>query len=170
MVLLGAGIHPAQQRYAMSDEDLGALLAYIQSLPPGDNQLPELKLALFPRLIFLLGPLDFLVPAESIDHDAPRPAPPAGGVTAESGAYLAGLRSLCHGPGFTGGPIPGTPSEDPPAPNLTPAGELRGRSLEEFPSLASSRAATMRKGCRQNHRDHTYWTNLPMEVSRCRNG
>lgn len=125
-------IMPSQQHYAMSDEDLGALLAYILSLPPVDKQLPKLKLSLFPRLMYLAGPMDFLVPAELIDHDAPRPAAPERGETADYGEYLAGLCSLCHGPGFSGGPIPGTPPSDPPALNLTPAGELSGWSFEDF--------------------------------------
>jgi cytochrome c553 len=125
-------IMPSQQHYAMSDEDLGALLSYIQSLPPVDNQLPELKLSLLPRLMYLAGPMDLLVPAELIDHNAPRPPAPERGATAEYGAYLAGLCGLCHGPGFSGGTIPGTPPSDPPALNLTPAGELQGWDFEDF--------------------------------------
>lgn len=125
-------IMPSNQHYAMSDEDLGALLAYIQSLPPVDKELPELKLALFPRAMYVLGPMDFLVPAELIDHEAPRPTPPERGVSAEYGEYLAGLCSLCHGPSFSGGPIPGTPPDDPPALNLTPGGELAGWTFEDF--------------------------------------
>jgi cytochrome c553 len=125
-------IMPSQQHYAMSDEDLGALLAYIQSLPPVDNELPDLELALFPRLMYVAGPMDFLVPTEFIDHDAPRPPAPERGATAEYGEYLAGLCTVCHGPGFSGGPIPGTPPDDPPALNLTPAGEIGAWSFEEF--------------------------------------
>lgn len=125
-------IMPSNQHYDMSDEDLGALLAYIQSLPPVDNELPELRLALFPRLMYVLGPMDFLVPAELIDHEAPRPDPPERGMTVEYGRYLAGLCSLCHGPGFSGGLIPGTPPDDPPALNLTPGGELAGWTFQDF--------------------------------------
>lgn len=125
-------IMPSQQHTVMSDEDLSALLAYIQSLPPVDNELPDLTVSLFPRLMYVLGPMDFLVPAELIDHDAPRPPAPERGVTVEYGEYLAGLCSLCHGPGFSGGPIPGTPPEDPPAANLTPAGELQNWSFADF--------------------------------------
>ncbi|HLF75706.1 MAG TPA: c-type cytochrome [Anaerolineales bacterium] len=125
-------IMPSQQHYAMSDEDLGALLAFIQSLPPVDNALPEMQLNLFPRLMFLAGPMDFAVPAELIDHNVPRSPTPERGVSVEYGEYLAGLCSLCHGPGFSGGPIPGTPPNDPPALNITPAGELKGWSFEEF--------------------------------------
>jgi cytochrome c553 len=127
-------IMPSQQHYTMSDEDLGALLAYIQSLPPVDNILPELQLALFPRLMYVAGPMDFLVPAELIDHNAPRPPAPERGVSAEYGAYLAGLCSLCHGPGFSGGYIPGIPPApgEPPPLNLTPAGALQHWTFEEF--------------------------------------
>lgn len=125
-------VMPSQQHYTMSDEDLGALLAYIQSLPPVDNELPELKIGPFPRLMYLLGSMDFLNPAELIDHEGPRPTAPERAVTSEYGEYLAGLCSLCHGDSFSGGPIPGTPPGDPPALNLTPAGELKGWSFEDF--------------------------------------
>ena len=127
-------IMPSQQFYNMSNEDLGALLAYIQSLPPVDNELPDLELALFPRLMFLLGPMEILVPAESIDHEAPLPTAPERGVTAEYGEYLAGLCTLCHGPGFSGGYVPGVPPapNEPPPLNLTPGGQLSEWTFEEF--------------------------------------
>ena len=125
-------IMPSNQHYVMSDEDLGALLAYIQSLPPVDHELPDLKLALLPRTMYIAGPMDFLVPAELIDHDAVRPPAPTRGVSAEYGAYLAGLCTLCHGPGLSGGQIPGTPPDEPPALNLTPAGQLAGWTFEQF--------------------------------------
>ncbi len=127
-------IMPSQLHHVMSEEDLGALIAYIQSLPPVDNELPELKLAFFPRLMYIAGPMDFLVPAEIIDHDAPRPPAPARGVTAEYGEYLAGLCTLCHGTGYSGGYIPGVPPapDEPPPLNLTPGGELQGWTFEGF--------------------------------------
>lgn len=150
-------IMPSQQHYLMSDEDLGALIAYIRSLPPVDNQLPELKVALFPRLMYLAGPMDFLVPAELIDHDALRPPAPERGVSVEYGAYLAGLCSLCHGPGFSGSPIPGTPPDDPPALNLTPAGELRGWTFDGF--LTAMRTGVTPSG-RQLRDEYMPWKTL----------
>ncbi len=127
-------IMPSNQHSVMSDEDLGALLAYIFSVAPVDNALPELEIALIPRTMFLAGPMDFLVPAELINHDAPRPPAPERGVTAEYGEYLAGLCVLCHGPGFSGGFIPGVPPapDEPPPLNLTPGGELAGWTFEGF--------------------------------------
>jgi cytochrome c553 len=127
-------IMPSNKHNAMSDEDLDALLAYNQSLPPINNTMPELELAIFPRLLFIFGQIDFLVPAEIIDHTAPRPPAPERGVTVEYGAYLAGLCSLCHGEGYSGGYIPGVPTvpEEPPPRNLTPGGALSGWTFEEF--------------------------------------
>jgi mono/diheme cytochrome c family protein len=127
-------IMPSNQHNIMSDEDLGALLAYIQSLPPVDNELPDIQISVIPRLMYLAGPMDFLVPAELINHNAPRPPSPERGVTVEYGKYLSGLCSLCHGAGFSGGYIPGVPpgpGELPPL-NLTPGGELTGWTFEDF--------------------------------------
>jgi hypothetical protein len=45
---------------------------------------------------------------------------------------VQGLCGICHGPGFSSGPIPGTPPEDSLALNLTPAGALRNWTFEEF--------------------------------------
>ena len=61
-----------------------------------------------------------LLPAELIDHNAPRPTGVTPGETVEYGQYLAVGCSGCHGPGYSGGPIPGTPPEFPPAANITP--------------------------------------------------
>jgi mono/diheme cytochrome c family protein len=127
-------IMPSNQHNIMSDEDLGALLAYIQSLPPVDNELPDIQISVIPRLMYLAGPMDFLVPAELINHNAPRPPSPERGVTVEYGKYLSGLCSLCHGAGFSGGYIPGVPPGpgEPPPLNLTPGGELTGWTFEDF--------------------------------------
>ena len=38
----------------------------------------------------------------------------------------------CHGPGLSGGPIPGVPADWPPAPNLTPGGRLSQWSEDDF--------------------------------------
>jgi len=125
-------IMPSQLHNVMSDEDLGAMLAYIKSLPPVDNQLPELKISLVMRAIYLSGKLDMVVPAELIDHNAPRPISPARGATAEYGKYLTGLCTLCHGEGFSGGPLPVPEPGAPPPLNLTRGGELIGWTSEDF--------------------------------------
>lgn len=112
---------PAQEFYHFSDADLGALIAYLKARPPVDNaELPPNRAGPLGRLLFLSGQLA-LVPAELIDHER-RPEVPAQAATADYGAYLANTGGChgCHGPGLSGGPIPGAPPEFPPARNLTP--------------------------------------------------
>lgn len=113
---------PSLEYYPLSDADLGNLVAYVKSLPPVDNpDLPGNRVGPLGRFLFLSGQLD-LLPAEKIDHDAPRPPVPAAGKTVDYGRYLATTGGCigCHGPGFSGGKIPGAPPEIPPARNLTP--------------------------------------------------
>lgn len=115
-------VMPAQEFNIMSDEDVGALVSYIRSLPPVDNELEPSRVGPLGRVLFAAGKLD-LAPAELIDHDAVRPAAPEEGATAEYGAYLATGCMGCHGHDFSGGKIAGTPPDFPPAANLTPDAE-----------------------------------------------
>jgi mono/diheme cytochrome c family protein len=122
---------PAHEFYVLSDEDLGAVIAYIRAQPPVDHEIPESTVGPLARLLFLSGQFP-LLPAEMIDHDAPRPAAPEPGITAEYGEYLAVICQSCHQPDFAGGPVPGAQPDDPPAPNLTPGGELAGWTEADF--------------------------------------
>lgn len=66
---------PSVEYYPLSDADLGALIAYVKSVPPVDNpDLPGNRVGPLGRFLFLSGQLD-LLPAEKIDHDAPGPTP-----------------------------------------------------------------------------------------------
>lgn len=110
---------PSHEFNPLSDEDVGALIAYIKSVPPVDSDLPENRVGPMGRVLYLAGQVP-LVPAELIDHAAPRRPAPAAGPTAEYGAYMATGCTGCHGPGYSGGKIPGTPPDWLPAANLTP--------------------------------------------------
>jgi len=124
-------IMPASEFYYLSDADLGALIAYLRSLPPVDNELPVNVVGpLFRVAMTFMDP--GAIPAERIDHAAPRPIAPDVGITVAYGQYLALTCTGCHGPGFSGGPIPLAPPEFPQALNLTPGGELTGWSEEMF--------------------------------------
>ena len=124
-------IMPAGEYYYLSDADLGAVIAYIKSLPPVDNELPAKEIGPLFRVAMTFMDVVF-IPAEVIDHTAPRPISPKVGATVEYGKYLALICTSCHGPGFSGGPIPMVPPEWPPALNLTPGGELQGWTEEMF--------------------------------------
>lgn len=122
---------PSNAFYYMSDEDLGALIAYLKTVPPVDNVLDESFLTPASYILSSLGFFGNFISAESIPHDI-RPPMPEPGVTAEYGLYLVrvGDCSNCHGAALSGGqgPVP----DSPPGPNLTPGGTLAGWTPEEF--------------------------------------
>jgi len=110
---------PSTEFYFLSDEDLGAVVAYIESAPPVDNELPPSTVSWTGRIVMTLVPAITFIPAELIPHAEPRPIAPKVGITPEYGEYLTYSCKVCHGPTMSGGPIPGFPSSWPPAPNLT---------------------------------------------------
>lgn len=110
---------PAQNFYPLSDHDLGALIAWLQSLPPADQVNGRNSVGPIGRALLLAGKLP-LLPAELVDHTAPRPIAPVPGITAEYGSYLAATCRDCHGTGFSGGPIPGAPPSMLAPRNITP--------------------------------------------------
>lgn len=109
---------PSHEFYPISDDDLGALIAFIQSRQPVDRSFEPQSVGPVGRGLFVAGLLA-LVPAEKIDHAAPRPIAPAVGITPEYGKYLSGSCAGCHGPTLSGGPIPGAPPEMAPPRNIT---------------------------------------------------
>lgn len=89
----------------LSDADLGALIAYLKSLPPVDNPQPALRLSLPARAGFVLGRQPLLA-AEAIDQTG------SGARSVLSGAPLAISDVLftcagCHGEDLQGGGRPG---------------------------------------------------------------
>lgn len=141
----GLLLMPSSTWYYLSDQDLGALIAYLKSLPPIDNEMPETELGPLGRVMLALGqlPPEIVPNVISIDHDGPRPIPPEPGVTAEYGQYLAYTCIICHGQELNGKTISMGGPEKYVALNLTPGGELNGWSEEDFVS-------TMRTGITPN--------------------
>ena len=122
-------IMPSYEFWHLTDQDLGALVAFLKALPPVMNDtLPKMRLGPMGRFIIATGAFPALA-ATAIDHDAPRPAPPAVAETAEYGKYLAAVGCVgCHGPSLHGGAPPA-----PPAPDITTAsGVTSGWTLDDF--------------------------------------
>ena len=115
---------PSNFYYYIGDADLAAIIAYLKSLPPIDKELPERDLGLFYQLAILSDPS--LIPAEVIDHTAPRPPAPEPGVNAEYGKYLATACTICHGPDLSGGTAAGAGLD------LTGSGNLPDWTEAEF--------------------------------------
>lgn len=112
-------IMPAHEYNSINDADVASIIAYIKSLPPVDQERAPLKIGPLGRILHITGMVT-VVPAEVIDHSAPRPQMVAKGATKEYGEYLAKTCTGCHGATLSGGPIPGVPSDGPAPRNLTP--------------------------------------------------
>lgn len=130
----GLALMPSGTWYYLSDQDLGDLIAYLKSLPPVDNEMPGTDLGPLGRVMLVLGqlPPEIVPNVVSIDHDAPRPAAPEPGVTAEYGLYLARTCMLCHGSELNGQTISVGGPQKYVALNLTMGGEMQGWSEEDF--------------------------------------
>jgi mono/diheme cytochrome c family protein len=102
-------VTPAQYYYYLSDADVGAIIAYIKALPPVDQELPAPAVGPLGRvLLTVINPPEWL-PAEKIDHAAPRPPVPRPGVSPSYGEYLVrtGACMACHsidGPNISAAP------------------------------------------------------------------
>jgi len=110
---------PSTEFYFLSNADLGAVIAYVKSVPPVDNVLPVSQVSMTGRILMTLVPAVTFMPAEMIPHDAPRSIAPEIAVTPEYGEYLTQSCKVCHGLTMSGGKIPAFPSSWPAAPNLT---------------------------------------------------
>lgn len=114
---------PSEEFQVLSDEDVAAIIAYVRSKPPVDNELPKSSLGPVGRALSVAGQLPIYV-AEAVPVDRPHAPTVARDTSLAYGTYLANAGGCtgCHGPTLSGGKIPGTPPEWPPAANLTPKG------------------------------------------------
>jgi len=115
----------------LSDEDLSAIIAYLETVPPVDHTVKARYFTPLAKILLAAGVLGKL-PAESVSHDVHVTAP-APGATAEYGEYLVNTNDcrVCHGPNLNGGPFP-DPTIKKISPNLTPGGELGFWTEEQF--------------------------------------
>ena len=105
--------------YKFTEADLGAIVAYVRSVPPVDRELPSPSIGPFARTLSVVGNFPMFV-AELIDHSNVKFAKaPDLSTPVAAGDYLvstAGCRG-CHGPDLAGGGGP-----PPGASNITPVG------------------------------------------------
>lgn len=116
----------------LSDEDLGAIIAYLKLLPPVD-QITQGHQQLSSLAVILIGAGRFTMPAELVDHNNQHPAAPPAGVNPEYGQYLVEISHCkeCHGVDLSGGRHP-DPSLTMIGPNLTPGGDLASWTEQDF--------------------------------------
>lgn len=125
-------VMPSEAFYYLNDADLADMLAYLKTVPPSGQILPGTHIKPVGVILIGAGVFGKLIAAEDIDYLAPRPSAVQPAVTAAYGDYL--VRSsqcrTCHGPNLTGGKDPDPAA--PPAPDLTPAGELSAWTEADF--------------------------------------
>lgn len=141
-------VMPSEVFTHVSQEDLGAVLAYLRQLPPVDRVVPKSGFGPVGRALLASGKMNILVASKTPRLTPAVSVPPD--TTPAYGKYLADISGChgCHGYGLSGGKVAGPPGL-PPAANLTPAGIGRwteadftralrdgrrpdGRSLNEF--------------------------------------
>ena len=124
-------IMPSGLFNVMSEEDLTAVVAYLQTIPPVDNELPDTQLGPLFYALIGAGPLTNAMSGRVIEHGAPFTPAPAEGETAVYGEYLVALSqcTACHGVELAGGQAC---RDCPIGPNLTPGGELQGWTQADF--------------------------------------
>lgn len=115
----------------LSDEDLGAIIAYIKTVPPVDHTTGGASFTPLAKIMLTAGMFGKL-PVEEVSHEIHVSAPEPG-VNVEYGEYMVNTNDcrVCHGPELNGGPFP-DPTITKISPNLTPGGELAFWSEEEF--------------------------------------
>jgi len=122
-------VMPSLETSKMSQEDLAAMIAYLNSLPPVENSMPKSELGLMVKPLVHLGQID-LIPAEQIDHHARLAKSIDTSSAVGYGEYLSAMCSGCHHGNFKGGDpmAPGFP----PVPDLTSSGATGRWTQQQF--------------------------------------
>ena len=136
-------IMPATHYQHLTEYDLGAVIAYIKSVPPVDQQMPENQIGLIFRALMVFSDPPFL-PAKLVEHDAPfTELEPS--VSAEYGEYLADIACTgCHNENLSGGAMAGASADEPVPANLTQLVNEEG--YNEFSLVATLRSGQKFEG------------------------
>ncbi len=108
---------PSRDYNRLTDDDLAAIVAYVRSLSPAVGSAAEIRFPLLLKALYAFGVVKD--DAQEIDHSLAPSKPVAESVSVVHGHYVANMCTGCHGDGFSGGKIPGSPPDWPPAANLT---------------------------------------------------
>jgi mono/diheme cytochrome c family protein len=111
-------IMPSEDYSRLTDEDMAALVAFLQQLPPVPGNKAVIEVPTQVKALYAFGMIQDA--SEKIDHAQGPAHPVAAAVTPEYGAYVSNACIGCHGATLSGGRIPGTPPSWPAAANLTP--------------------------------------------------
>lgn len=135
-------VMPSENYVTLSEIELSDLISYIYQLPAAEGQTPVMVLPAIVKTLYAFGLVQDA--AEKIDHSSKPPPYVPPGITLAHGARVANSCVGCHGPGMSGGRIPGAPPSWPRAANLTPG---PGSVLTRYPDVPSF-TAMLRSGKR----------------------
>jgi mono/diheme cytochrome c family protein len=131
-------VMPSYAYARMSDRDLGAMVAYLKTLPPVDRELPAFRLRPLGRALVAAGAFDDEFVARKMAAEA-RYEEVEPGTSLEYGEYLATISGCnsCHRPDLKGGPA--GPPDAPPAADISPAGLAGWDEADFFRSMREGR-------------------------------
>lgn len=122
----GLMIMPSEAYYFLNDEETGALVAYLKSLPAVDNELPAFELRPLGKLI--MGMDENMSAAPAMMPDRERITGVERGPTAEWGHYRASVVCMvCHG-----GNLQGAQPPDPDSPLAPDLRVVAGWGMDGF--------------------------------------
>ncbi|MDO1450245.1 c-type cytochrome [Rhodocytophaga aerolata] len=144
-------IMPSKEYVQLAQQDMAAIIAYCQSLPPVDNSLPDIQIGPVLRVVNYLGKVN-LLSAEDIDHKLQLLPEVNTQVSAAYGKYLSVMCSACHRENLKGGDpvLPGFPSP----PNITSSGIIGKVNEAQF--MKTLRTGITHQG-KQINNEHMPW-------------
>lgn len=123
---------PSEDFFQMSDAELSDIVAYIDSVPPIDAEVPAVELGPVGKVLLVVGKLPLAAHKQQKNAAHPK-APPPSSDSIRFGQHLVATCIGCHRTNFEGGPIPFGPPEWAEAGNLTQHQDgLSNWSYEDF--------------------------------------
>lgn len=115
-------IMPAMDYQYLSDEDTGAIIAYLRTLAPVDRESVPIRLGPLARALYAAGQMP-LFPYDGVTKQAEGVSTVPVDSTVAYGKYIGDVGCAgCHNPNYAGGKIHGAPPDWPLAANITPGG------------------------------------------------
>lgn len=126
-------VMPSKSYSYLSDEDLGCLLAHINTLPQVERTFEKRRLTFMAQVMAGAGMFGDLFHYDLIDHEKAQKVPSVAiGPSIEYGSYIVHIHGCneCHKTDLKGGTSPDPVS--PPVPNISPTGNVGNWTLEQF--------------------------------------
>ncbi|MBK8699001.1 MAG: cytochrome C [Saprospiraceae bacterium] len=126
-------IMPSESYTHLSDKDLGALIGYLKTLEPKENQLAPPSFTYLAKVMAGAGLFGDMYPYDIINHDKAKNIPhPADPPSLEYGSYLSRIGGCvsCHKADLGGGPSPDPAS--PIVPDISKGGNMGKWTQAQF--------------------------------------